>query len=150
MIQRGFNDTRRSHRGWVGILLGSLLLGSCGSSSESVVPPMPDQPMPDHQIITGLASVEEATVLVLPGLPSEPTQYGVQVSGYVSDPCTELQDPVITLLNQTYVVTLETRRQADLICIQVIDPFEVFVELPQQPIPRLFEAVLVNGVEALF
>jgi hypothetical protein len=105
--------------------------------------------MPD-QIITGLASVEEATILVLPGLPSEPTQYGVQVSGYVSDPCTELQDPVITLLSQTYVVTLETRRQADLICIQVIDPFEVFVPLPQQPTPRLFESVIVNGVQALF
>ncbi|MGF1576404.1 MAG: hypothetical protein ACFCU9_10780, partial [Cyanophyceae cyanobacterium] len=91
------NRTHRFRLGWVGLLLGSLLLGSCGSSGESVVLPMPDQ------IITGLASVEEATILVLPGLPSEPTQYGVQVSGYVSDPCTELQDPVITLLSQTYV-----------------------------------------------
>ncbi len=118
----------------IGILLASLMLGSCGSSSS----------LPPDEVIVGLASVESVLVSVTLLLPPS---FTVEVKGFLPDPCHELQEPVIELTNRTYEVRLETLRPAALICPQVVELFEISFSLPTNDSPPIFDRVIVNGVE---
>ncbi|MEN9224297.1 MAG: hypothetical protein Q6L60_06450 [Thermostichus sp. HHBFW_bins_43] len=123
-------------------LLGSLILLTACSSSTGTVSPSPD--------IRGLATVEEVDILIL--TTSEPPQIGVDVRGFVGDPCTRLQEPIITSLPETrsFTVTLETLRPADVVCIQMLAPFEISFRLPMTGLPRGAYTVSVNGVSEPF
>ncbi|MFQ3583437.1 MAG: hypothetical protein SNJ85_00685 [Cyanobacteriota bacterium] len=124
--------------GWI---IGSLFAISACSSSTGTVSPSPD--------IQGLATVNSIEIFILT---SEPPQVTVEVQGFVGDPCTQLQDPIITAAPATreFTVTLETLRPADVVCIQVLAPFEVAFRLPIEGLPRGKYTVSVNGVSETF
>ncbi len=125
------------HKKNLGILWASLVLASCGSGESQA-------PLPSDETIVGLAAVESVEVVVTL---STPPFYQVNVKGFLPDPCHELQDPVIELINRTYEVRLETLRPAALICPQVVELFETSFTLPTQEVPPIFDRVIVNGVE---
>lgn len=123
---------------WV---IGSLAaIGAC-SAFTGTIPPSSD--------IRSLATVNSVKPFILT---SEPPQVAVQVQGFVGDPCTQLQEPMITVAAATrkFTVTLETLRPADVVCIQVLDPFEITFWLPMEGLPRGEYIVLVNGVSKTF
>ncbi|MEN9231242.1 MAG: hypothetical protein Q6L68_10075 [Thermostichus sp. DG02_5_bins_236] len=49
-----------------------------------------------------------------------------------------------------FTVVLETLRPADVVCIQVLDPFEITFPLPMEGLPRGEYTVSVNGVSETF
>lgn len=123
-------------------MMGSLIaISACSSSTETLISPRPD--------IRGLATVNSIEIFILT---SEPPQVAVEVQGFVGDPCTQLQEPIITAAPATreFTVTLETLRPADVVCIQVLAPFEIAFRLPMQGLPRGEYTVSVNGVSETF
>lgn len=124
--------------GWI---IGSLFAISACSSSTGTLSPSPD--------IQGLATVNSIEILTLT---TEPPQVTVKVQGFVGDPCTQLQEPIISVVPATreFTVTLETLRPADVVCIQVLDPFEMAFQLPLEGLARGEYSVSVNGVTETF
>jgi inhibitor of cysteine peptidase len=83
-------------------------------------------------------------------LTSFPLQVHLRVRGYVGDPCTAIDE--IQVLRDGYVfeVSITTKRDAQLDCIQVIEPFDKNIPLEVYGLPAGEYQVVVNGVETKF
>ncbi len=94
----------------------------------------------------GLASVTDVEVFQAG---SGPQDVQVIIRGYLPDPCTDIHRISEQLEGSTVRVTVETRRESDTMCAQVIEDFEVAYALSSLP-GRGTYVVSVNGVEAQF
>jgi inhibitor of cysteine peptidase len=120
------------------VLLG--LLAGCADVDPSL-------PTPDGESMEGKATVESVEVIMLT---SFPLQVHLHVSGYVSDPCTEIDEIQTKRDGYAFEVLIKTKRDANLECIQVIDPFEENIPLDVYGLPAGDYQVVVNGVKAEF
>ena len=117
-----------------------LVLGACGPLQRT-------SPTPEIEIQEGLAGVEAVEVVMLM---SFPLQVHLQVSGYLADPCT-LIDQVITQRDgYAFEVSITTKRDPEAVCIQVLEPFTKSVPLDVYGLPAGAYSVLVNGIGAEF
>jgi inhibitor of cysteine peptidase len=121
------------------IPLITLLVG-CGDIPPSV-------PNPELEFSAGQATVETVEVIMMM---SFPLQIQLHASGYVGDPCTVIDDILSVREDYTFEVTITTRRDPGIDCIQVIEPFEENIPLDVYGLPAGDYKVLVNGVEAEF
>lgn len=97
-----------------------------------------------------LAPVESVEVILKE---SFPVAVDLIVGGYLPDPCTELGDIREQLVGNIFNVSLEMRKQkdTDLMCAQVITPYEVTIPLTKVLGVSAGEYVVnVNGFETRF
>lgn len=94
------------------------------------------------EILYDLAPVTGVEVHVLG---TAPPKVEITIRGYLPDPCTAINSISERLEGSVIRVTVETRRPADLICIQVIEDFEVRHTLTSIP-GRGTYIVDVNGI----
>ncbi len=118
----------------------TVLLIGC-SWVEPSVPSLPDE------LSEGLASVENVEVVMLM---SFPLQVHLQVNGYVGDPCTSIDEIEVEREGYHFKVSIETRRDSELACIQVIESFEENIPLDVYGLPAGDYTVEVNGFETSF
>jgi hypothetical protein len=88
-----------------------------------------------------LAYVEEIAVAVLF---TDPPQVELNVVGYKSNPCVELNIAVTRKGNTFYVAVGETPLQTLVACIQVTDPFDIMISLDVRGLPVGNYQVIVN------
>jgi hypothetical protein len=114
----------------------------------TVAPPPPPAPAPTvgPAAVEGLAMVERIDVLILE---SFPVQVHAVVAGSLPDPCTELGAPTQGRDGNAISVTIPTTRDPEVVCAQVITPFEVTVPLAGEFPPGSY-TVTVNGVAQAF
>lgn len=106
--------------------------------------PVPDLPGEPSLV---LATVEDVEVVMLM---SFPLQVHLQVKGYVGDPCTAIDEVDIEREGYDIKVLIKTKRDSELACIQVIEPFEENVPLDVYGLPAGDYTVDVNGFETSF
>jgi inhibitor of cysteine peptidase len=121
------------------ILLVGFLIGCTTTAAPT--------PAPGGQPLEGQATVEQVEVLMLT---SFPLQVHLHVTGYLGDPCTLIDDIQTQREGNTFDVTIKTKRETGLNCIQVIEPFEQNIPLDVYGLPAGDYLVNVNGVEAAF
>ncbi len=117
-----------------------VILAACG-------PLLKTSPTPEIEIQDGLAAVETVEVVMLM---SFPLQVHLQVSGYLADPCTAVDEIITQRDGYAFDVSITTKREADAACIQVIEPFTKNIPLDVYGLPAGEYSVLVNGVGAEF
>lgn len=103
----------------------------------------------DGEYIYGDAVVEETDVLILE---SFPVKVHVEVTGYLPDGCTELEEENIVFddENNLFTVWMQTKRPADAMCTEAIVPFEKTVALDVYGLEKGVYIVNVNGIEDQF
>jgi hypothetical protein len=146
----------------VAILLPLIALAACGpvggqpiSPTSTPVPvavsptamPEPPAPTPPGSSISGEATVESVELLMLE---SFPVQVRAVVKGYTPDSCTTISDIKQERESNTFNVTIITTRPADLMCAEVITPFEETIPLDVVGLKAGTYTVNVNGVSATF
>lgn len=129
------------------LLLAFLILVACGGggaedpvdSSDPTTPPTAPQPIPDD---AGPVFVDSSDILLME---SFPVQVALRVTGNLPTPCHELAWEVEDD-GSTIAVTLASTTDPDVMCTQVLEPFEVSIPLGE------FESgardVTINGQEA--
>ena len=110
-------------------------------SAPTPIPPSGEQPGGD--VIAGAASVESIELRMLE---SFPVQVSVTAIGYLPDPCTHISGTQQTMEGDTLYLKIMTSRQADVMCIQVVAPFEETYPLDVAGLPAGTYTVDVNGV----
>lgn len=111
---------------------------------DDVVEPV-DEP---GGVVEGLAVVEEVEVYILA---SSPMQINAVARGYLNDGCTSLGNIRQTLGGNTFSITINKVRGADLLCSQAIVPFSEVVPLENiSDLTAGTYTVNVNGIEAEF
>lgn len=105
----------------------------------------------DFRVIDGenlaLAEVTELSVAVLF---TDPPQVELQVIGNKSTPCIDLKTAVTRNGNTFYFAVAESPQQTFDVCVQVLDPYEVTVELDVSDLPLGEYLVKVNNDEIDF
>jgi inhibitor of cysteine peptidase len=98
-------------------LLTGLLLAACQPASPVETPPV------DENYAYGQdATVTSVDVLLME---SFPLQAQAVIEGYLPDGCTELYDISVEREDQSFIVTLTTRRPTgDVACTMALEPFE--------------------------
>lgn len=81
---------------------------------------------------------------------SRPVQVRVIARGNLADSCTEIGDISTSRNNDTFAITVMTKRPKDLVCAQVVSPFEEAVDLDVEGITVGTYTVDVNGVTDTF
>ncbi len=76
--------------------------------------------------VTGEAMVEEMEIQVME---SYPVQVEVWLRGNLPDPCTRLTEVLQEREDNTFNLFVLTQRDPNLMCIQVIEPYETTVDL---------------------
>jgi len=119
------------------IILAMALLAGC----------VPGAPKDSGDFIRGEAAVEDVEILFLESFP-----LGVHAvaSGYLPDPCTEIDEVCVKRDGNHFEVLITTLREADVMCAQVIEEFEQNVPLDVYGLPAGDYIVTVNGIEAEF
>ncbi len=99
------------------------------------------------EFIRGEAVVEDVEIVFLESFP-----LGVHsvASGYLPDPCTEIDEIFIERDGNQFEVLITTLREAEVMCIQVIEAFEQNIPLDVYGLPAGDYTVTVNGIEAEF
>jgi inhibitor of cysteine peptidase len=120
------------------LLIGSLM--GCGRVQ-------PSSQVPDFEIVEGQAAVEAVEVVMMM---SFPLQIQLHVTGFVGDPCTDIDEIQIQRDGYRFEVSITTTRDSQVDCIQVIEPFEENIPLDVYGLPAGDYKVLVNGVVAEF
>jgi inhibitor of cysteine peptidase len=107
----------------------------------------PGEPEDSGEFIRGKAVVEDVEILFLESFP-----LGVHAvaSGYLPDPCTEIDEVSVERDGNHFVVLITTLREADVMCAQVIEEFEQNVSLDVYGLPAGDYIVTVNGIDAEF
>jgi inhibitor of cysteine peptidase len=84
-------------------------------------------------------------------LESFPVQVQVQVSGYLMNGCVELVDVTAEQEEDTFVLTLNTRRPAgDVMCTEALVPFDTAVSLDVYGLPAGSYSVVAGDQQAEF
>jgi inhibitor of cysteine peptidase len=125
------------------MLWASLLLAACTGGSSTPFPALPT----DDEILFGKATVEEIEVVFLE---SFPLQVHVQAKGYLADSCTTIDEVSIDRADHRFKVEITTRRPAQEMCAQIVQPFEKSIPLDVYGLPAGDYSVDVNGVQAEF
>ena len=103
------------------------------------------RPEPDNGYLVEKVTIESVEVRLAE---SYPVQVFVEVAGYMPDPCWEAQPPTVEQDGSRWNIEIVAEREADLICAQVIEPYEEVIALgPVDPGDYLVD---VNGVEQTF
>ncbi len=119
------------------IILAIVLLAGCA----------PGEPEDSGEFIRGEAVVEDVEILFLESFP-----LGVHAvaSGYLPDPCTDIDEVSVERDGNHFEVLITTLREADVMCAQVIEEFEQNVPLDVYGLPAGDYIVTVNGIDAEF
>jgi inhibitor of cysteine peptidase len=123
----------------IALIIVLVVFGRGGSaSSDDTVSPGNDREVQRVEIESVEVQIAE----------SFPVQIFVVVSGYVPDPCWEVQEPVIEQSDQRFEIEIVAERDPDEMCAQVIEPYEESIGLGTVE-PGDY-VVSVNGVEQSF
>lgn len=109
-----------------------LLAAGCSDGSDSII---------------GVAPVDSIEIVILE---SFPVQVMIIARGDLPDSCTEIGNITQRREGNTFLVTIETLRDQDLICAQVTVPFQESVSLDVEGLPAGTYVVDVNGVRDSF
>lgn len=116
------------------------------SSDDTPVPTEPTEEEPG-EYETGEANVEQIAIMILE---SFPVQVQVTASGNLPDGCTEIDEVNVTQNEQTFDVTITTRRPVDQMCTEALVPFEETFPLDVEGLEAGTYIVNVNGVTKTF
>jgi len=107
----------------------------------------PGAPKDSGDFIRGEAAVEDVEILFLESFP-----LGVHAvaSGYLPDPCTEIDEVCVKQDGNHFEVLITTLREAEVMCAQVLEAFEQNIPLDVYGLPAGDYTVTVNGVDAEF
>jgi inhibitor of cysteine peptidase len=125
-------------RTWIkGIVAVLILLAGCA----------PGAPKDSGKFIRGEAVVEDVEILFLESFP-----LGVHAvaSGYLPDPCTDIDEVSVERDGNHFKVLITTLREAEVMCAQVIEVFEQNIPLDVYGLPAGDYTVTVNGIDAEF
>lgn len=103
----------------------------------------------DTEYIIGDAVVDDIEIFIME---SFPLQVSVNATGYLPDGCTFIDEDNIEVTRDgnTFNVALKTKRPADLMCTQALEPFEVNIPLDVYGLEAGVYTVNVNGVTDTF
>jgi len=104
------------------------------------------QPEPG-QMIVGEATVSSVAVWPVPG---DALAVNVVVSGDLPDGCTQIARVTHTLAGQELDIIVVTERPADLMCTQVLVPFEQAIRIEAAALPTGTITVIANGATTTF
>lgn len=94
-----------------------------------------------------LATVTEKSVNIVA---TEPLKVELVVSGYMANPCIELETAVTRKGSTFYAVFAQTPLQTLVACVQVLEPFNATVALDVTDLSAGTYAVQVNGEQISF
>ncbi len=147
------------------------LLTACGDLANQIVgatatpetptdlPPTPTDTLPNATLeptattaissepVQGIATVDSVEIQVLE---SFPVQINVRAQGNLPDGCTLIEQSRAEQEGNTFVVTISTIRPANMLCTQVVVPFDEVVPLDVEGLPAGTYTVDVNGVTTTF
>ncbi|HEX6385269.1 MAG TPA: hypothetical protein VF177_11410 [Anaerolineae bacterium] len=138
------------------MMLVLVALAACEAEEPPALPPEErvietprTTPVPPQEdaIVYGQALVD-GVIVNIPEPEAEEIQ--VTVSGNLGDPCTEIDDIIQGREGNVFLITITTRRPADVVCAQVLEPFEEVVTLDVDGLEPGTYTVNVNGVQAIF
>jgi hypothetical protein len=98
-------------------------------------------------VIEKPANVKSIKIIILE---SFPVQVNVIVYGEFPDSCTEICNMTMIREGSTFIITIITRRPSDVVCAQVITPFERVVPLDVVGLRKGVYTVDVNGLTDTF
>lgn len=145
-----------------------LLLAACGDLANQIVGATATAPAPTESPATpttgptleptatsaisaepvqGIATVDSVEIQMLE---SFPVQVNVLAQGNLSDGCTLIEQSRAEQQGDTFVVTISTIRPANMLCTQVVVPFEEVIPLDVEGLPAGLYTVDVNGVISTF
>ncbi|WP_440953370.1 protease inhibitor I42 family protein [Methanococcoides sp. FTZ1] len=103
----------------------------------------------DIEYIIRDAVVDDIDILMME---SFPLQVSVIATGYVSDGCTVIDEDSIEVIRDgnTFDISLKTKRPADAMCTQALEPYEVNIPLEVYGLEAGVYTVDVNGVTDTF
>jgi inhibitor of cysteine peptidase len=126
--------------------VGLLALTGCGGTGGPIATPQ-SAGTPTAGMVEGQAMVESVEVRILESMP---VQVQVVVKGNLSDACTKVGDIAQGRDGDSFNITIASTRQADLVCAQVITPFEETIKLDVTGLKAGAYTVTVNGVTEMF
>jgi inhibitor of cysteine peptidase len=94
-----------------------------------------------------LVRIEGIDVAVLK---SFPVQIHAVLRGYLSDPCVEAGEALVSRDGNTFTVTIPAERPPGRMCAQVLVPFERSVPLPVRDLPKGEYRIEAHGASATF
>jgi hypothetical protein len=113
---------------------------------ETLVETPPATPV-TGELQMGAALVDAVDVQMLE---SFPVQVNVLVRGYLQDACTEMGEIRQQFDGSVFTIELTTVRDPNLMCAQVLTPFEQTIPLEVAGLPSGAYTLIVNGVTAQF
>ena len=119
------------------VILAMVLLTGCA----------PGGPKDSGEFIRGEAVVENVEILFLE---SFPLGGHAIASGYLPDPCTDIDEISVEREGNHFEVLITTLREAEIMCAQVIEEFEQNIPLDVYGLPAGDYTVTVNGIDAEF
>jgi len=117
------------------------------SSDDPTATPAPEETVDLENVTIDEATVESIEILILE---SFPVQVHVNVTGYLGDGCTTLNDIETTQEGDTFLVHITTQRPTEAMCTQQLVGFEESVALDVEGLPAGTYTVDVNGVTDTF
>jgi inhibitor of cysteine peptidase len=130
------------------LAIAAVVVGACGAQPTEAPPATPPGAQtPSGDTIQGEAIVDEIDILILE---SFPVQVNVVARGNLPDGCTEIDEIIRELEEQTFNVTITTARPADAMCTEALVPFEETFSLDVYGLPAGVYTVDVNGVTGTF
>lgn len=100
-----------------------------------------------NEPVRGQARIDSVDVLLLE---SFPVQVNVIAGGNLPDACTFIDEIITQQSGDTFRVAVTTIRQPDVMCAQVVTPFEETITLEVEGLPAGTYEVSVNGVTESF
>ncbi len=140
----------------ISAVLFALIFAACQAvllPEEPTLPPSGDQnePSPGYgeEFVYGQNAVVETLEVFL--LESFPVQAKAQISGYLPDGCTELDEISVEQNEMDFILTLKTRRPGgDILCTEALVPFEETVDLDILGLKAGTYRVIAQDQEAIF
>lgn len=144
---------------WIRIVITAVLLfllAACGSAGNEGNEPIVDQtpiiPPPDpttnlEEDTMGMVVIEALEVAVLESFPG---QVQAAVSGNLSDACTEIASINAPQSGQTFQIQIETTRDPEMMCAQVLEPFAETITLETAGLPAGTYTVLAGDLSESF
>jgi inhibitor of cysteine peptidase len=127
----------------IGLLALSMVLAACTGGTPVLATATPAE----GEVLYGKATVEEVSVVFLE---SFPLQVQVVAKGYLADSCTSIDEVIVKQADNTFTAEITTRRPAQEMCAQIVQPFEKNIPIDVYGLPAGDYTVDVNGVTARF
>jgi inhibitor of cysteine peptidase len=109
--------------------------------------PKPTGSLDEGPTLGGKAMIDSVEVLMRESMP---VQVSVSVKGNLADACTRIDEITTTRDGNTFNIDITTARPAELMCAQVLTPFEENISLEARGLKKGTYAVNVNGVTQTF